>query len=298
VSHDQLFKDLLQAFFSEFMELFFSQVAARLDFSQTTFLMQEVFTDLPTGEQRNVDLVAQVMTLDGVPELILVHIEVESQRRSNFPARMSEYYMLLRLRHRLPVLPIVVYLAPGTGGLTQETHVEEVFGKTVLRFEYEAVGLPDLEAEDYRASDNPLAPTLSALMRPGPTGRLAQKLQSLRRVLLSDVDEARKSLLVNIIQTYSPLNLAEEAEVDALIESEMRQEVETMLVTWEEGVIVRGKRDLLLRQLHRKFGDLPEVVTLRLQSIQTEEELDRASDRIFDAHSLAETGLVDDSADL
>jgi len=95
VSHDQLFKDLLQAFFREFMELFFPTVAARLDFTQTTFLMQEVFTDIPTGEQRNVDLVAQVMTLDGAPELILIHLEVQGERRGAFPARMSEYYMLL-----------------------------------------------------------------------------------------------------------------------------------------------------------------------------------------------------------
>ena len=33
MAHDQTFKDLLRAFFPEFMDLFFPQVAARLDFS-------------------------------------------------------------------------------------------------------------------------------------------------------------------------------------------------------------------------------------------------------------------------
>jgi len=51
------------------------------------------------------------------PEIILTHIEVEVRRRSTFAERMHEYYMMLKLRHRLPILPIVVYLSPGAGGL-------------------------------------------------------------------------------------------------------------------------------------------------------------------------------------
>src|SRR4051812_40936414 len=98
MSHDQLFKELLQAFFREFMELFFPNVAARLDFSRVTFLDKEMFTDLPRGDQREADLVAQVYTLEGQPEIILTHIEVEARRRSSFPERMSEYYWMLKLR--------------------------------------------------------------------------------------------------------------------------------------------------------------------------------------------------------
>ena len=260
-----------------------------LDITPSPYLIY--LSSIPTGEQRNVDLIAQVLTLDGVPELILIHLEVQSERRGNFPARMSEYYMLLRLRRRLPVMPIVVYLVPGAGGLTQETHTETVFDRTVLRFEYEAVGVPDLEAEDYLKLDNPLAPALSALMRPGPTGRLAQKLQALRRVLLSGVDDARKSLLINIIQMYSPVSLADEAGLMAQIEQETRQEVEALLLTWEDSVIARGKRDTLLRQLRHKFGELPEDLKARIKSIETVDELDILLDRLLDARSLDEVSL-------
>src|SRR4051794_13263012 len=110
MSHDQLFKELLQAFFQEFMELFYPDIAARLDFTRVRFLDKETFTDLPQGDQREADLVAQVYTLDGQPEIILAHIEVEVRRRSSFAQRMHEYYMMLKLRHRLPILPIVIYL--------------------------------------------------------------------------------------------------------------------------------------------------------------------------------------------
>jgi hypothetical protein len=134
--YDQLFKDLLRTFFREFMELFFPQASARLDFSRITFLDKELFTDLPEGEQREVDLVAQVYTLDGIPEIVLVHVEVEAQRRRTFPFRMFEYFMLLRLRHRVPVFPAVIYLSPGAGGMTEETYREDVLGREVVRFIY------------------------------------------------------------------------------------------------------------------------------------------------------------------
>ena len=117
MSHDQFFKELLQTFFRQFLELFFPTVAARLDFADVEFLDKEIFTDLPVGAVREADLVARVRTREGEPELILIHIEVQARRGREFGARMAEYYMLLRLRHRLPVLPIVLYLERGASGL-------------------------------------------------------------------------------------------------------------------------------------------------------------------------------------
>jgi hypothetical protein len=38
---DQLFKELLQEFFRDFLELFYPAVASRLDFERVTFLDKE-----------------------------------------------------------------------------------------------------------------------------------------------------------------------------------------------------------------------------------------------------------------
>src|SRR5207302_742646 len=108
-AHDQLFKDLLRAFFREFVELFFPDVAQRLEFTRAVPRDKELFTDVPRGKQRELDLVTEVPTREGKPEVVLIHVEVESGRRP-MGARMHEYYMLLRLRLRLPVLPVVIYL--------------------------------------------------------------------------------------------------------------------------------------------------------------------------------------------
>ncbi|MBM3496256.1 MAG: hypothetical protein FJX72_18335 [Armatimonadetes bacterium] len=76
VPHDQLWKQLLWAFFEDFMTLFFEDVARQLDFSRTEQLDKEQFTDLPEGSRREMDIVAKVHTREGTPELILVHVEV------------------------------------------------------------------------------------------------------------------------------------------------------------------------------------------------------------------------------
>ncbi|HLK56051.1 MAG TPA: DUF4351 domain-containing protein [Chthonomonadaceae bacterium] len=300
IPHDQLFKDLLQAFFREFMELFFPEVAIRLDFTRVTFIDKETFTDVPTGAQRRADLVAQVYTLEGQPEIILTHIEVESDRTGDFPPRMSEYYMMLRLRRRLPVYPIVVYLSPGAGGITTERYEERVFDQLINLLIYQAVGLPDLQADDYLALANPLGPALSALMKASRLGKVAQKYQSLRAIAKSQINDARKALLTNIVETYLKLSPQQNAEFQQLVTDPESKEVLEMISVYEQrgiekgieqGIeqgIVRGKRETLLRQLRLKFGDLPEGLQARIEALSDPDELDLLSDRIITAQNLEE----------
>jgi hypothetical protein len=295
MSHDQLFKDLLRNFFREFMETFFPDVAARLDFNRITFLDKEVFTDLPEGEQRDADLVAQAYTLDGELEFVLIHIEVQAWRRGTFPARMHAYYMMLFLRHRVPVLPIAIFLSPGAGGLTEEHHYERVFDRQVVHFTYPAVGLPDMEADDYLLLNSPLACALSALMRVSKQGKAAQKYQSLQKIAGSGLDGARKALLANIVETYLQLDTSEKTEFEQLIAKPEAEEVREMISVYEErGIeigITRGKREILLHLLTTKFGKLPKKVREQVEAIESSEALDALSERILTATSLEDMKL-------
>ncbi len=53
----------------------------------------------------------------------------------------------------------------------------------------------------------------------------------------------------------------------------------------------QGKRDLLIRQLMAKFGELPQSVTDQIQGMTADEELDRLGVRLLTADSLEEMGL-------
>ncbi len=129
---DQIFKELLQTFFREFLELFYPEIAGHLDFDRVTFLDKELFTDIPEGSQREPDLVARVYTLEGDQELILLHIEIQAKREREFSHRMYEYYAMLWLRYKIPIFPVVLYLTPGAGGLTVENYSTRLFGHNIL----------------------------------------------------------------------------------------------------------------------------------------------------------------------
>jgi hypothetical protein len=212
MSHDQLFKELLREFLPEFMVLFLPEIAARLDFTGVEFLDKESFTDFPEGAVRESDVVALVHTVDGEPEVLLVHIEVESQRRGTFPERFWEYYSLHRLRRRRKVIPIVLYLSPGSVGLGMERYDDTVLGRTYLTFAYHVVGLADLNADSYW-NQNELAVALSAAMRPAALGRLEQKWHALVQIAQSPLNDARKLMLANVVESYLKLNETDAAEL-------------------------------------------------------------------------------------
>ncbi|MEY3868310.1 MAG: hypothetical protein RLZZ338_2201 [Cyanobacteriota bacterium] len=58
IDHDRLFKELLSTFFWEFLELFLPDVIQYMERDSISFLPEEVFTDVTSGERRKVDLLA------------------------------------------------------------------------------------------------------------------------------------------------------------------------------------------------------------------------------------------------
>lgn len=167
-----------------------------------------------------------------------------------------------------------------------------------VSFRYKTVSLPNLLSDPDRPHTGAFAAALSALMRPGPFGRAQQKRRALRGVLRSDVDDARKSLLLYLIETYLPLNPSEQSEFEALAaqEGSVLQEDEEIAVkslpttieevykrVAEDRSMLNGKRAALLRQVHLKFGDVPPDLAEKIDAARFEEELDPLLDRVLTA---------------
>lgn len=144
--HDQRFKQLLEIFWDDLLSIVVPQHAARLRGVEPEFLRQEHFTDLLQGERRTLDLVAK-MSSRGEDGIVLVHVEVESKYRSEFPERMWHYFMQLHLRHQMPVLPLALYLKGGPPGLQRTEHRAATLGETVSTFSYFSLGLSGASAE-------------------------------------------------------------------------------------------------------------------------------------------------------
>jgi hypothetical protein len=110
--HDRIFKEFLYRFLPDFLHLFFPDKAAQLNFTTLRFLDKELVVNLPGQSLRITDVVAEVETVAGRDEVILVHVEVEASRKDTLPWRMFEYYALLRILRRKPVLPVALVLLP------------------------------------------------------------------------------------------------------------------------------------------------------------------------------------------
>jgi len=298
VGHDQLFKTILEGLLRDFLELFFPEEAARLDFDTLSFLGKEVFANVPEGEVREADVVARLETKDGEPELVLIHVEVQAEHRGDFARRMFEYYAVLRLHYRLPVFPIVLYLRGGPHSKLAE-YREDLFGQELLTFRYHSVALARLPAEEY-VGTSPLGAALSALMslKIG-RDRAALMASMLERVTGSGLNEALKHLLVNVIKTYFVLTGEDAERYGRLIERKEFRAVQEVELTWadklvekgrEEGLeagVIEGKRRTLVRQLSAKFGEVPEEITVRAEAM-SESELDSVLDRLLTATTLDE----------
>jgi predicted transposase YdaD len=111
--------------------------------------------------------------------------------------------------------------------------------------------------------------------------------------------------LFTVIDNYLTLSEEEEEEMRRILEEDPEmEEVIWSLNPWvqkgraegreegrEEG-ITEGKRDVLLRMMSWKLGDLPASVAQKLESMEDDAELDEIARRILTATSLEEMGLL------
>lgn len=233
-------------------------------------------------------------TLDGEPETIIIHLEVEANKPKPVPQRMFDYYALLRILRRTRVLPLALILKRGVGGLKWRLYKEELFGRKLIQFRYGQVGLRDLDSADYLIMDDPVAAALAALMKPGEQGNAKVKLQALQTVIDSNLTDSDKLFLINVVETYLP-----KVEVfDA--REEVMQALQTTELSWGEKLVdqglLEGMRKSLLFQLTYKFGELPSDFVNQLNAITDRELLAAITIQVLTAQSLDEITLSTSAA--
>ena len=312
MDHDQLFKAVLQAYFQDFLQLFFPDLEEHLDFGTLHFPDKELFTNLPKGSRREVDIVAQCKTYEQVPEIVLVHIEIEADWGRAFAERMYEYHSMLWLLHRAPIFPIVVYLRGGQEGITKEEYRLSHPIDEYMQFRYYSIKLAKLDAGEYLGKGTSLAAALAALMdRRKARKPLDLRASMMKQVVESEGNKAQKFLLLHVIDSYFTITAEQRKSFRTLLNKKEYEEVRKMEVTWadeiaekarvkglEEGLekgrqtgVIAGKRAALLQQLTTKFGPLPEHATSRLHALASIDELDDYLERVLTAKTLDEMGL-------
>lgn len=119
-----------------------------------------------------------------------------------------------------------------------------------LRFD--TVSLARRRAREY-VETSPLGAALSALMRRDRARAAMLRADMLKRVVASELDEARQYLLVNVVETYFPLSGDESEEFRQVVTRKEYSKVQDTELTWGDKLLLKGllqgKRETLNRLL-------------------------------------------------
>jgi predicted transposase YdaD len=223
--------------------------------------------ELPRVSQRRVDLLLSLA--DGS----LLHIEFQTSARRNIPYRMLEYWGLIKGRFHRPLRQAVVFAAPGRWG-----HGELV--EDGVRFEYETLGLADLDAKALIETGNPGDLSLAVLAGGGD-----RRVREIVSLAARAKGSTRDRLLVQILILSRLRGISGKVqwEIERMnIHTDIR-EIPEIRKLWDEyraeglaEAVAKGKAEgeakgraegmakLFREQLTIKFGPLPRWAEVRV----------------------------------
>ncbi|HSL84468.1 MAG TPA: DUF4351 domain-containing protein [Thermoanaerobaculia bacterium] len=140
------------------------------------------------------------------------------------------------------------------------------------------------------------------------------KAECLRPIAKAELDEVRRFLLANCVETYIELDEEGQREYEALMSENENREVQAMEMTWaekleargvergiEQGIeqgIERGRKEgvqqlqtLVLNQMKRRFGSVPATTERKVRRIESAERLSRLGEQLFEARNVEELEL-------
>jgi len=281
IDHDRLFKELIETFFLDFVDLFLPEVSQYLERVGIIFLDKELFTDVTSGESHEADLVVKGR-FRGQEAFFLIHIEAQSSREQGFARRMFRYFGRLYDKFDLPVYPVALFSYDAPLTPEEETHTVAFPDRTVNHFSYRAIQLNRLNWRDFMDKRNPVAAALMAKMRIAPEDRPTVKLECLRLLVTLRLDQARMKLISGFVDMYLRLTTAEDELFQRELETtqpEVKEPIMEIVTSWMEQGIAQGMQQegcsLVMRLLARKIGEIPDVLleAIRSMNLSTIEEL-------------------------
>ncbi len=308
--YDAAWKATLETFFPACLQLTFPQLAALIDWSvPPEFLdteLQEIVRGSETGRMR-VDKLIKVQRKDGPSELLLIHVEVQSQRDDALPRRMLRY--LCRILDRFDQPPVSLAILADPHPRWHPGPYAYSLGGASLVFQYATCKLADLDLAPWIAAGNPVARVIQAHRLAQRTGkklkaRRSGKLGLVRQLLESGMSDAEIREVMRLVHWL--LALPEEEEIgfrkdvrhmEASMETKRRSTYER--VVWEEGLVqgrdegrVEGRstavQDLLLDLVSERFGACSDRLRDRVGAIRDEARLRQLARAVLTVPTLSE----------
>ena len=165
IDRDSPWKRILSFGLQHFMLFFFPQIYDEIDWSKPQrFLDKELLKISPDadGSKRHVDALVELSLKNGNEIIVILHIEVQGEKTSDFELRMLLYRCYLRNLYDKPIVSLAV-LIDNNPNWRPTGYREELWGSFL------EVGFPIIKLIDYRSrkdelfqSNNPFAHVILA----------------------------------------------------------------------------------------------------------------------------------------
>ncbi len=296
--HDQLFKNLLQTFHHELLQLVDPAIAKQVEES-CQFLNQELFPEVGNDTLRRLDVFAEHSFKAGSDEApLLSNTEIEAEYSSEMPLRVQHYQSLIVGKYLRAAVMLVIFLRGGTAGLSEIISPMRVAGKPLIHFMWYQLGLKMMSADVYVNNENLLYVLLSVHMKRDTMSKAKHRAECLRRIYEAKLSKERQKMAVVFVCTYLHLAAHEQEEYNQLMAAQQQQYkgATTMELTWEEQMVERGKKEgeekgriaSLLRILGRRNIALADAQRAKIQSCRDLSQLDHWIDRAIEIQAADE----------
>ena len=318
---DQFMKELVGEFLMEIIELFFPDLAIKLDFSRKKDLNKELYTKSPKGEERFVDVLLEVGYKIPPPSVLLVHVESQQNKRFDFPARMLSYQCLIYEREiereRQDSFSLAEFaewekkkhlLSFVFCNYALEADITEKEYKTAFQLScrYTCISLPMLSAREYLQKDNSVVCALVVFMDLDGLSKPILKVESYRKLLLymKSLTPRQFNQIVYSLETYLTLT-EEEKEIYQRLINEVYPEVSEMITNplieqgRQEGIQQgvrqgiqqgqqQGLQESVIRILSHRFQQVPQDLQEKIASLTDIQKLRNLLDASVEVKSLEE----------
>ncbi len=302
--YDSPWKEMLDGYFPDFMAFFFPDAYRDIDWSRgyesLDTELQQIVRDAELG-RRLADKLMKVWRRNGAEQVVMIHVEVQGDRKTAFPQRMYIYHYRFFDRYSGSVVSMAV-LADDDPGWRPSDYGYELWGCR-MRLEFPMVKLLDYEPRraELESSNNPFAIVVLAHLqsqreRNNPEGRLLGKLALIRRLYERGYERQAILNLFRfidwVLELPEDLEIRFEAELEKL-EKERRMRYVTSIERLGRKKGLRQGLTLVLRkQLNQRFGELPAWAEERLADASLE-ELEHSAERVLEAQRLEDVFAVD-----
>ncbi len=225
--------------------------------------------ELPEVRTLRADMVGE--TADGS----LVQIELQSANDAEMPLRMAEYALAIYRQFRRFPRQLVLYV--GRAPLT----MPGLLDSHSMTFRFRVVDIREMDGTALIASANPEDNVIAVLMR------LPDERDAVRRILrrISESEPHHRRLALKELTILAGLR-----RLGTIID----QETKTMPITEDirdhdllGPAITRGERNLVIRQIEKRFGSIPGWALQRLESM-TYHQVEETGLRLLDARTIEE----------